>query len=210
MAEHFVYIVFSCTPSGMGKLIRAVTRQSVNHVSVSLYADLHQMYSFARYIRKAPLAGGFIFESSLRYDQKDKKVPISVCRIPFSDQQYEVFSNKLNEFLADPDEYLYNSLDAAFYPLHIKVPIKNAYTCVDFAYLLLLKAGVLTDRDKDCQRFDKLKVRLAPFQIYEGDIKDFAAFEDWGKERYAQPLSFFQITRLTFNHFKKLFIRIFS
>ena len=65
--EHAVYIVFSATPTGMGRLIRKATRNRYNHVSLSLSRDIHKMYTFARLHRTIPLYGGFVVESILRY-----------------------------------------------------------------------------------------------------------------------------------------------
>ena len=38
--DNAVYIVFSATPTGMGRLIRRATRNRYNHVSLSLSRDI--------------------------------------------------------------------------------------------------------------------------------------------------------------------------
>ena len=53
--DNAVYIVFSATPTGTGRLIRKATRNQYNHVSLSLNRDIRKMYSFARIHRAIPL-----------------------------------------------------------------------------------------------------------------------------------------------------------
>ena len=65
--DNVIYIVFSSTPTGMGRLIRLATRNQYNHVSLSFESDIQKLYSFARYHRTIPLYGGFVVESVLRY-----------------------------------------------------------------------------------------------------------------------------------------------
>ena len=43
MKDNAIYVVFSATPTGMGKLIRTATHHSYNHVSLSLDKDIERM-----------------------------------------------------------------------------------------------------------------------------------------------------------------------
>ena len=55
-----LYVMFSHTNTGMGRMIRAVTGSSYNHVSISLRPDLAVCYSFARRNKHNALAGGWL------------------------------------------------------------------------------------------------------------------------------------------------------
>ena len=76
-----LYVMFSHTNTGMGRMIRAVTGSSYNHVSISLRPDLAVCYSFARRNKHNALAGGFVAEDAGRLcDEGD--IRVRVCRVP--------------------------------------------------------------------------------------------------------------------------------
>ena len=93
--DNAVYIVFSATPTGMGQLIRLATRNQYNHVSQSFEADVHKLYSFARYHRTVPLYGGLVVESSLRYRSFAGQSRVKICRLPVEEPYLTYLHNYL-------------------------------------------------------------------------------------------------------------------
>ena len=79
--SNYIYVVFSSTPYKIGKTIRMLTGEKYNHVSISLDAELTQMYSFARRYYKTPFYGGFVKESLSRYQLNQNKATIKICKM---------------------------------------------------------------------------------------------------------------------------------
>lgn len=139
--ESAIYIVFSATPYRMGSMIRQITGEPYNHVSVSLAADLSPMYGFARRYYYTPFYGGFVRESAARYHLGTISSQVCICRIPLSDTQYTTLSQQLSQMYETRDIYLYNHLSALATLIRKAIPLKNAYTCTEFCVHLLSDLG---------------------------------------------------------------------
>ena len=83
MSQYTIRVVFSATPTRMGKFIRATTNARYNHVSVSL-REGGPLYSFSRKYCNVPFCGGFVKESPLRYQNGNRKAHVRICTIPVS------------------------------------------------------------------------------------------------------------------------------
>ncbi len=190
MSQHTIRVVFSATPSRMGKFIRATTHARYNHVSVSL-REGGALYSFARKYCNVPFCGGFVKESPLRYQNGKRRAHVRICTVPVTEEQHHAVKARLRRMLRQPDRYLYNLFSAAAAPLHRRIPLPASYTCVEFAVSLLRVAGVLTEEEAD--RFwsvDALLERLSPYLSYEGPFPgiDRAAWlEDSFPRRRSRP-----------------------
>jgi len=83
--QNYIYLIFSATPLKMGAMIRTLTQNPYNHISVALKEDAKFFFSFARYNLYSPLAGGFIKESRERFFSNDgMPSKIKVYAIPVS------------------------------------------------------------------------------------------------------------------------------
>ena len=172
MSQRTIRVVFSATPSRMGKFIRATTHSTYNHVSVSLREN-GALYSFARKYCNVPFCGGFVKESPLRYRNGNRKAYVRICTIPVTEEQHHAVKSRLQRMLRQPDRYLYNLFSAAAAPLRQRIPLPASYTCVEFTVSLLRVADVLTE--EEAGRFwsvDALQKRLSPFLSYEGPFPD--------------------------------------
>lgn len=158
--EKYIYVVFSKTPSKMGKCIRFVTRNRYNHVSLALSADLEVLYSFARYHINSPFVGGFVLETQQRYSAKKKPVEIKICRVPVSLERYTAIGEILETFYAQKEEMIYNSLNALLSVFHRKFKLENAYTCIEFAAFVL-------EMEKICS-IEEMEEALRETVLYEG------------------------------------------
>ncbi len=166
----YLYIVFTSTPYKLGTLIRKVTHEKYNHISISLDQELTSMYSFARRYYRTPFYGGFVQETLSRYHVNDKSVKLQVCKIPVSDPVYERICKKLKDMVTNNNTYTYNYYSAVASLFKKRLPIDNAYTCVEFCVEILQLAGLPLDLQKYYAIGDLVKL-LHPYRIYEKTIK---------------------------------------
>lgn len=162
-----IYIVFSSTPYMIGKLIRKLTAEPYNHVSLALKEDLTEMYGFARRYNKLPLYGGFVKESLSRYHPKGIASQIKVCKLSVTQEQYDVLQKKLQDMYAQKEKYLYNHLSILSVPFRRWVKARDAYICVEFVVDILSQLGVVPN--KYCSVCGLLE-QLSDHVSYEGPM----------------------------------------
>ena len=177
MEQNYLYIVFSSTPYKVGKMIRKVTRQKYNHVSIALDADLKQMYGFARRYYHTPLYGGFVRESTSRYHVWGKVTQIQLCRIPVSEKRYQALERRVADMYANKEKYLYNHLAAISSIFRRTIPIRDAYICVEFGVSMLHDAGMDIDPKKFYSVDDLLEL-MRPYTIYSGPIPNAESVDE--------------------------------
>ena len=169
--QRYLYVVFSCTPYKIGRFIRVMTHNRYNHVSISLDPELKQLYSFARYYRDIPFYAGFVRESGARYSHHDRVANIKICALPVTEEQYRVAKQKLDTMRHTVDRYHYNLLSAIVTPLHCRIRIPNAYTCVEFVMDFLTSVGACPGLDpKGTYAIREFERIIAPYEIYRGQF----------------------------------------
>ncbi|MBO5317413.1 MAG: hypothetical protein J6A74_03105 [Oscillospiraceae bacterium] len=144
--EQFIYVVFSSTPYRIGKTIRRLTRQPFNHVSIALDPQREQMYSFARRFYRLPFWGGFVRENPSRFHIHGKPALFKVCKLPVTREQYTQMKNRLDDMYQNAGRYLYNHLSVLTTLLRRPVPLRDAYTCVEFCVHCLQELGYPVER----------------------------------------------------------------
>ncbi len=204
-AQRHLYVVFSATPYRMGKFLRLVMRGTYNHVSISPFVDLSELYSFARYYRNTPFWGGFVKESSARYIHHDQTAAVRICAIPVSEEQYHLAEARLAAMKKQMSKYSYNLPSALCVPIHHRVQLHNSFTCVEFVTDFLLHCHVGEIEENRFYTLPDLEKCLSPYTVYEGSFPDAAAnTEDPFNRR--QP--FWTATRNTLSQNGRLFYRI--
>lgn len=164
-----LYIVFSSTPYKMGRLVRHVTGDVYNHVSISLDRDLRQMYSFARRYYKTPFYGGFVRESVSRYIREGKTTQVCICSIPVTDEQFENLAAQLLDMEENKEHYLYNHLSAVASVFGRTAKREDSYTCVEFCTDVLREVGIALDLDR-YYTIGQLHSILEPNTVYTGPL----------------------------------------
>ena len=200
--DNAVYIVFSATPTGMGRLIRKATRNRYNHVSLSLSRDIRKMYTFARLHRTIPLYGGFVVESILRYQSFAGTARVKICRVEVPESQLTYLHNYLERLWNEREEYIYNTPAALASLVHLRPAISKAYTCVTFVQELLSRYRLAGVTEADSPTVRSLERRLAPYVIYEGPAP--AASGDWGEDPYPVETTTRYAVYTTARHFGRL------
>ena len=156
-----IFIIVSGAGTGMGRMIRGVTRYPYSHVSVSFDPGLSVMYSFARRRRLEPFVGGFVAEYPSRY-LCEGSVPVNVYALRLSDAEYGRVKNTVGRMLINKDKYLYNLNDAVSARLGVNCRIPWAYTCIGFASRLL--------RLDKIKSIEQLEASLSEYLIYTGTL----------------------------------------
>ena len=176
MEQKHIYVVFSSTPYKIGKVIRVLTQEAYNHVSIALDESLTPMYSFSRRYNRTPFYGGFVQESISRYHRKGCTAQFEVCRLPVTAVQYETLKLHLEKLFSQKERYLYNHLSASTALLHKSVKIRDAYTCVEFCVAMLHMCGVDVDPGT-CYSVGDLEQHLHPYAIYTGSAPEADSYD---------------------------------
>ncbi len=167
-----IYLIFSATPYIIGKLIRGITAETYNHVSIALDRDMTVLYSFARRHCNTPLLGGFVKETRARYFSGGKASRIYVVEIPVTQEVYTQIADRLTKMYNNKEHYLYNHLSIFPALFHRCIPVPDAYTCTEFAVSILRQAG-FSFYEKRHYTTDKLLKELNNFPaIYLGEMPE--------------------------------------
>lgn len=202
--DNAIYIVFSATPTGMGRLIRLATRHGYNHVSLSLSGDIRMLYSFARYYRTVPLYGGLVAESILRYRSFAGAARVKICRLPVEEPQLTYLHNYLERLWNEREAYIYNTPAALASLFHMQPEIPKAYTCVTFVHGVLVRCRLAGARAGECPTVRGLEELLAPYIVYEGSARPLAARGDWGEDAFPCETTAGYAVYTTARHFGRL------
>lgn len=165
--QKYLYVLFSATPYRMGRFIRCITGDPYNHVAIATEEDLSNLYAFARRFYRTPFYGGFVREHPCRYRHKGQVSDTRLYRIPLTHRQWDKLQEMLFTMRRQADRYLYNHLSALLAPLHIKVKVRMAFTCAEFAVSVLSSLGF----DFDTRHFytiGDISDRLESYHFYSG------------------------------------------
>ena len=139
-----IYIVVSQTGSIVSKMLKFVTGDKYNHVSLSLDPSLQTMYSFARKYTYFPFWGAFVKESPSEGALKRfKNTEIVVVELSLASAQYETVQAQIDKMYEEREKYHYNyrGLFLAYFgkPYHSK----HRYYCSEFMRTLLENCGAV-------------------------------------------------------------------
>ncbi len=199
MAVRPLYLMISQTGTGMGRMIRAVSRYPYNHVSLSLDPALRQWVSFARYSENMPLYGGFICESPERYLASGRDVSVRIFRLEIQESHAQRLETLFAQAGSRDFRLIYNTYDAIASTLHCRFPIPNAYTCLSFACTVL---------ELPCRTIRDLDRYLSPLLYYEGPLSTLATDSGSRTDDYFRRLGMLRGYWNTARHFALLSGRI--
>lgn len=167
--QRYLYVLFSATPYRMGRFIRFMTGDDYNHVSIGTEEDMTNLYAFARRFYHTPFYGGFVKERPCRYRHNGVAAKAKVYRLPLTNRQWNKLQDILSSMRLEADRYLYNHLSALLAPLHIKVRVKKAYTCAEFAVSVLSSLG-FDFNPRHFYTIGDISDRLECYHFYSGDF----------------------------------------
>lgn len=138
-----IYIIISQTGTLLSNIIKQVTGDPYNHVSISLDKNLLNMYSFGRKYTYNPFIGVFVVEhinEGVYKRFKDTKCKI-IC-VNVSDEQYNTIRCKLMDMNKEFNKYKYNLVGLILALFHIDINLENKFYCSKFVKYLLDYADV--------------------------------------------------------------------
>lgn len=175
LKTRYIYLVFSKTPSRVGKMIRLFSGARFNHVSVAFDKDLSKLYSFGRRKNNIPLNAGLVKEYPERFSLKKVDfVEVKILEIPVTKKQYNLGKLRIKQIMQDK-KYLYNLYSVIFYPLFKGFYTYKAYTCVEFVLHMLkyMEVDICTDKPTYKYLPDEL-LPIANFPvIFEGNLLEY-------------------------------------
>ena len=206
MEQKYIYVVFSSGHTGMSHFIKFMTQNKYNHVSVSFERNLNTMYSFSRYNQKAALYGGLVEESILRYYLSGVD-EVKICRIPVTEESFEMIRERVKRMIAQKEQYIYNTLSAVLMPIKKRYYIRQTYTCVEFVAMLL---RLLPNLDVALDNYISIRMleeQLEKYTYYEGELWRITESSGWGNDDYSKEMKIHSVFYNTVLHFGKLFLR---
>lgn len=197
----FLYVMISRTDTGVGRVIRTISRYPYNHVSLTLDPSFRNWVSFARFKKDAPLYSGFTVEPIERFFEKGHDVKACIFRIPISQQKFEQLTALFAKAGEKNDEFIYNTFDILAAIFGCKVRISGAYTCLGFACSVLNKQFIT---------IKALAKHLQPYKIYEGPLCALVADSGKRDDSYFQKLGWLKATKRSARHLAILCARAYN
>lgn len=115
--QRCMYVLFSRQNTKIGCFIRVFLRNSrYSHVALSLDEKLYTVYSFSRKRHDSPFSGGFMREYPVHYIINAMDVPIKLCRVDMTEEEYAAARARLNDAIERSESMIYNLFDAAALP----------------------------------------------------------------------------------------------
>ena len=182
-------VVFSSTPYRIGSLIRRVTGCPYNHVSICPDIEAGTLYAFSRHYRNVPFYGGFVEESPLRLENAGRNGSVRFYDLPVTETEHSAVCRRIDAMRRDPDRWIYNLASAAAVPLGRRAPVRDAYTCAEFAASLL---ALCADSGLQTGRFYTIEAMmdaLAPHLTYEGPVPDGGMNGYWNGDTFPRRQS---------------------
>lgn len=141
-----IYIILTHTGTVLSNIIKSYTKDEFSHISISLDADLTQMYSFGRLNPYNPFWGGFVHEELNKGTYKRfKKTRANVYSLFVSDEQYEKLKQRINYFNDNKEKYRFNIKGLFFVSIKKQIRRKNSFYCAEFVRHVLRFSGVPTN-----------------------------------------------------------------
>ena len=172
-----IYFVLTYTGTILSRIVHIYTRQEFCHSSLSLDAELNEMYSFGRYWAYNPFIGGFVKEEvDSGTFKRFRNTEAAIYSLEVTDWQYKRIKREIKRMKNSKDKYTFNTLGLAAILFDKKLTRKNKYYCSEFVKHLVEVGKVennLPDivRPQDFENIDNVEL------IYKGKLKDFKRVE---------------------------------
>ena len=172
-----IYFVLTYTGTILSRIVHIYTGQEFCHSSLSLDAELNEMYSFGRYWAYNPFIGGFIKEEvDSGTFKRFRNTKAAIYSLEVTDWQYKRIKREIKRMKKSKDKCTFNTLGLAAILFDKKLTRKNKYYCSEFVKHLVEVGKVennLPDivRPQDFENIDNVEL------IYKGKLKDFKRVE---------------------------------
>lgn len=170
--QKYVYILVTQSGTGVSKMLRWVTHDPYNHVSLALDANLQKMYSYGRRRLHNPLVGGFVHETpQTGVFAYYKDTDAVVVRLPLHEEVYKKLEARMREMYRHRKEYHYDFLGVMLaYFGKTKARNHKSY-CSKFVAGELQNAGVTLPQKAVYRPVDFLE--LGGETVFSGKLREY-------------------------------------
>ncbi len=140
-----IYIVLTHTGTILSQIIKTYTKDEFAHASISLDADLKQMYSFGRLNPYNPFWGGFVHE----YVDKGTfkrfiNTRAKIYSLNITDEQYGKIQNIIERVEENKEKYKFNVKGLFAAGFHKRIKKEKSFYCAEFVKHVMENAGINT------------------------------------------------------------------
>ncbi len=179
-----IYIVVTCTGTGVARAIRVVTKMPYSHVSLAATPQLHELYSFARSFKRIPLPATFnteyIGEGTFG---KYPSIPCEIYELPVSGEQYGRFLQLIDHFQACRKQYSYSLMGLLRVKMQIERELERKFVCSQFVAYVLHECGISLEKAPSLYSPDDLRFLPTARLIYRGELNNY--YREQNEESFA-------------------------
>lgn len=156
-------------------MLKFFTKKEFNHVSISPFSDLHEMYSFGRRFAYYPFWSGLVTESLQKGSFKrfsDAEIIVLIADAP--KEEYAESLEYLNNMLAKKRRYRYNYIGVCLSYFNIYRKSKKRYYCSEFVREILQKANAIGVDKLSVITYPNNFLEVDEFKfLYKGKLRDY-------------------------------------
>ncbi|MFD2762435.1 hypothetical protein [Lentibacillus juripiscarius] len=172
MSSKTVYLLFTDTGTCLARVINFVTRQPLNHVSITFDPELREVYSFGRKRPRNPFIGGFVKE-----DVQSSFLSSSDCALyayVLTEEDCQRVKKRIAEIEKNKRHYKYNFIGLFGVLLQIRLRRDNALFCSQFVATVLLDATAVNFSKPACfMTPTDIRNHKGMRLVYEGRLADY-------------------------------------
>jgi len=168
-----IYIVLTYTGTFLSRIIKSYTKDEFSHISISLDAELNQMYSFGRLTPYTPLIAGFVHEYKNKgtykrfYNTRSKIYSLDV-----TEEQYENISNNIRNMESNKEIYKFNIIGLFAAGFHKTIKKERYFYCAEFVKYLFEEANIDADLPNPVRPED-FKSIIGLREVYKGLLRKY-------------------------------------
>lgn len=176
MAQKFrsVYVVVTCTGTGVARAIRFVTKQPYSHAAVALDPALSRLYSFSRVYKRTPLPASFVPESvgagTLgRFDS----IPCEIYAVSLTEMQYQRLKGMIAYFGMLRKAYSYSIMGLFRVKMQREHTLHRKFVCSQFVAYVLSECGVRLNKPACLYSPEDLRHLPDARLVYRGELNRY-------------------------------------
>lgn len=173
--QHYIYLILSSSSSLPAKVIKRVSKNILNHSSISVDDSLKSMYSFGRTNCYNLFTAGFVKECQNQgFYKRFKDTYIKVYRLPVDEEVFCLTKDYLENWYENRDYYSYSYLGLLMAGVNRPLQRDNRYYCSEFVAKVFTDCNIRAiNRNIHTYRphyFEELEDKVL---IYEGLFIDY-------------------------------------
>lgn len=172
--KHTIYVVVTCTGTGVAKAIRIVTRKPYSHASIALDESLNELYSFSRNYKPIPLPANFnpevVGAGTLG---KFDNIPCEIYAVSLDEAQYQHMKRMIAHFCMYRKQFSYSLMGLLWVKLQRQRELHNKFVCSQFVAYVLEECGVELEKPACLYSPDDLRHLPNARLVYRGELNQY-------------------------------------